>query len=122
MQGGARPLGRRYGASSQAVPELLQTHPVTSARVAEARDRARQPLRRGQGEHDLTGPTGLEVTMRVRRAVLDHDLTARHFPGWVLAELSVDRAVARQLQDDPRVVRHGADPSAGRQGCRLASG
>ena len=35
-------LGRRYGGSSQAVPELLQTHPVTSARVAEARDRARQ--------------------------------------------------------------------------------
>jgi predicted Zn-dependent protease len=34
-------LGRRYG-SSQAVPELLQTHPVTSDRVAEARDRARQ--------------------------------------------------------------------------------
>jgi beta-barrel assembly-enhancing protease len=35
-------LGRRYGGSSQAVPELLQTHPVTSDRVAEARDRARQ--------------------------------------------------------------------------------
>jgi len=34
-------LGRRYG-TSQAVPELLQTHPVTSDRVAEARDRARQ--------------------------------------------------------------------------------
>jgi predicted Zn-dependent protease len=35
-------LGRRYGGSSQYVPELLQTHPVTSDRVAEARDRARQ--------------------------------------------------------------------------------
>ena len=35
-------LGRRYGASSQQVPELLRTHPVTTARVAEARDRARQ--------------------------------------------------------------------------------
>jgi beta-barrel assembly-enhancing protease len=35
-------LGRRYGSSSQYVPELLQTHPVTSDRVAEARDRARQ--------------------------------------------------------------------------------
>lgn len=35
-------LGRRYGASSQYVPELLQTHPVTSQRIAEARDRARQ--------------------------------------------------------------------------------
>jgi predicted Zn-dependent protease len=35
-------LGRRYGGSSQYVPEILQTHPVTSDRVAEARDRARQ--------------------------------------------------------------------------------
>jgi predicted Zn-dependent protease len=35
-------LGRRYGGSSQAVPELLRSHPVTSERVAEARDRARQ--------------------------------------------------------------------------------
>lgn len=35
-------LGRRYGGSSQVVPALLQTHPVTSERVAEARDRARQ--------------------------------------------------------------------------------
>jgi predicted Zn-dependent protease len=35
-------LGRRYGSSSQLVPALLQTHPVTTERVAEARDRARQ--------------------------------------------------------------------------------
>ncbi len=35
-------LARRYGGSSQYVPELLQTHPVTSERIAEARDRARQ--------------------------------------------------------------------------------
>jgi predicted Zn-dependent protease len=35
-------LGRRYGGSSQIVPELLLTHPVTSERTAEARDRARQ--------------------------------------------------------------------------------
>lgn len=35
-------LGRRYGGSSQYVPELLQTHPVSADRVAEARDRARQ--------------------------------------------------------------------------------
>jgi predicted Zn-dependent protease len=35
-------LSRRYGPSSQYVPELLQTHPVTSERIAEARDRARQ--------------------------------------------------------------------------------
>jgi predicted Zn-dependent protease len=34
-------LGRRYG-STQVVPELLLTHPVTSDRVAEARERARQ--------------------------------------------------------------------------------
>jgi predicted Zn-dependent protease len=35
-------LGRRYGSATQYVPELLQTHPVTVERVAEARGRARQ--------------------------------------------------------------------------------
>jgi predicted Zn-dependent protease len=35
-------LARRYGVVSQYVPEMLQTHPVTSERIAEARDRARQ--------------------------------------------------------------------------------
>jgi beta-barrel assembly-enhancing protease len=35
-------LSRRYGGSSPYVPELLRTHPVSSERVAEARDRARQ--------------------------------------------------------------------------------
>jgi len=35
-------LGRRYGGSSQYVPELLLTHPVSADRVAEARERARQ--------------------------------------------------------------------------------
>jgi predicted Zn-dependent protease len=35
-------LSKRYSASAQYVPELLQTHPVSSERVAEARARARQ--------------------------------------------------------------------------------
>src|SRR5690606_28042199 len=35
-------ISRRYGLAGQEVPELLQTHPVTSARIAEARDRARR--------------------------------------------------------------------------------
>jgi predicted Zn-dependent protease len=35
-------LGRRYGSSTQYVPELLLTHPVSADRVAEARERARQ--------------------------------------------------------------------------------
>ena len=35
-------LSRRYGGSSEYVPEILRTHPVSSERVAEARDRARQ--------------------------------------------------------------------------------
>src|SRR5690606_2030027 len=35
-------MGRLYGGSNQYVPALLQTHPVTSERVAEARNRARQ--------------------------------------------------------------------------------
>jgi predicted Zn-dependent protease len=35
-------LARRYGISRQNIPAILQTHPVTSERIAEARDRARQ--------------------------------------------------------------------------------
>jgi predicted Zn-dependent protease len=35
-------LSKRYGGQQQYVPAILQTHPVTSERVAEARARARQ--------------------------------------------------------------------------------
>jgi predicted Zn-dependent protease len=35
-------LSARYGGTRQYVPELLQTHPVTTDRIAEARSRARQ--------------------------------------------------------------------------------
>ena len=35
-------LSRRYGSARLAVPAILQTHPVTTERIADARDRARQ--------------------------------------------------------------------------------
>jgi predicted Zn-dependent protease len=35
-------LSRRYGLASQQIPAILQTHPVTTERVAEARARTRQ--------------------------------------------------------------------------------
>ncbi len=35
-------LQQRYGASERAVPQMLQDHPVTTERIAEARARARQ--------------------------------------------------------------------------------
>jgi len=35
-------IGKRYGAQEQYVPALLQSHPVTTERIAEARARARQ--------------------------------------------------------------------------------
>ncbi len=35
-------LSRRYGGAQQQVPAILQTHPVTTERIADARDRARQ--------------------------------------------------------------------------------
>jgi predicted Zn-dependent protease len=34
-------MQRRYGLASQRIPQILQTHPVTSARIAESRGRAR---------------------------------------------------------------------------------
>jgi predicted Zn-dependent protease len=41
-------LARRYGTTSQIVPEMLQTHPVTTTRIAEARSRARQLAKQAQ--------------------------------------------------------------------------
>ncbi|MEE8542538.1 MAG: M48 family metalloprotease [Gammaproteobacteria bacterium] len=35
-------LSRRYGSAREQLPAILLTHPVTSVRIAEARDRARQ--------------------------------------------------------------------------------
>ena len=35
-------LSRRYGNSRQQIPSILQTHPVSTERIADARDRARQ--------------------------------------------------------------------------------
>lgn len=35
-------LSRRYGSTRQQVPAILQTHPVTTERIADARDRVRQ--------------------------------------------------------------------------------
>ena len=35
-------LSRRYSAARTEIPEMLQTHPVTAVRIAEARDRARR--------------------------------------------------------------------------------
>ena len=35
-------LSRRYGSTAFRVPAILQTHPVTTERIADARDRARQ--------------------------------------------------------------------------------
>jgi len=35
-------IGKRYGAQEQYIPALLQSHPVTTERIAEARARARQ--------------------------------------------------------------------------------
>lgn len=35
-------LSKRYGVARQEIPEMLQTHPVTATRIAEARDRARK--------------------------------------------------------------------------------
>jgi predicted Zn-dependent protease len=43
-------MGRRSGISSGIVPELLQSHPISSNRIAEARERSRQLITRIQPE------------------------------------------------------------------------
>lgn len=55
-------LGRRSGLAGSMVPELLQTHPVTSNRIAESRDRAGQIVRNVQPE----SPAYQYVRERVR--------------------------------------------------------
>lgn len=47
-------LHRRYGMSTVQVPEFLRTHPVTSSRIAEGMNRARQMERPGQIEDSLS--------------------------------------------------------------------
>jgi predicted Zn-dependent protease len=42
MSGFFEKLSRRYGNSVVQIPAILQTHPVTTERIADARDRARQ--------------------------------------------------------------------------------
>ena len=42
MSGFFEKLSKRYGGQQQYVPAILQTHPVTTERVGEARARARQ--------------------------------------------------------------------------------
>ena len=55
-------LGRRSGLGGSMVPEFLQTHPVTSNRIAESRDRAGQITRNVQPE----SPAYQYVRERVR--------------------------------------------------------
>ena len=55
-------LGRRSGLAGSMVPEFLQTHPVTSNRIAESRDRAGQIVRNVQPE----SPAYQYVRERVR--------------------------------------------------------
>jgi beta-barrel assembly-enhancing protease len=59
-------LSRRTSLSSQYVPEMLQTHPVSAGRIAEARSRARQLPR--QTHEDTTGYGLAKARLRVLSA------------------------------------------------------
>jgi len=67
-------LGRRAGLAASRAPEFLMTHPVTTNRIAESRDRATQIVRRVQPE----SPSYQYVRERVRvlGASADVDLRA----------------------------------------------
>jgi predicted Zn-dependent protease len=67
-------LGRRAGLAASRAPEFLMTHPVTTNRIAESRDRATQRVRRVQPE----SPAYPYVRERVRvlGAPADTDLRA----------------------------------------------
>lgn len=61
-------LSKRYGTSSQYVPELLQTHPVSTQRVAEARARARQLPQQNRNRPDSMGYVLAKARIQVRNA------------------------------------------------------
>ncbi|MEZ5487479.1 MAG: M48 family metalloprotease [Steroidobacteraceae bacterium] len=68
-------LGRRSGLAGSMVPEFLQTHPVTSNRIAESRDRAGKIVRHVQPE----SPAYQYVRERVRVLGASPETDLRHY-------------------------------------------
>ena len=67
-------LGRRAGLAASQAPEFLQTHPVTTNRIAESRDRATQIVRNVQPES--AAYQYVRERVRVLGATADADLRA----------------------------------------------
>jgi predicted Zn-dependent protease len=93
-------LSRRYGLASQYVPEMLQTHPVTTGRIAEARARARQLPRVNYKDSEayglakarlavLTAPTPEAALARFEAKADSKDLADRY--GRALSLIGVAR-------------------------------
>ncbi len=64
-------MQRRYGLASQRVPQLLQTHPVTTARIAESRGRARLLPRQDPADSLNYGLTRARLELLSARNVED---------------------------------------------------
>lgn len=125
-------LGRRYGGSSQYVPELLQTHPVSSERVAEARSRARQlpPVQRPDSpNYELVKARLRVLTARTPEAALaefraSDSKSAGNRYGLALASMrmslndNAERIFSELIAENPSVMAY----RVGQAEAMLASG
>jgi predicted Zn-dependent protease len=112
-------LGRRYGSSQEFVPALLQSHPVSAERVAEARGRARQlPAQSHQDSlayglakarlQVLTAPTAQAAMDHFQSAVDSQDPAQRYGLALSLMRLSLadnaERVFRALAADYPHVI------------------
>src|SRR5690606_2414876 len=125
-------LGRRYGGSSQYVPELLQAHPVWSERVAEARSRARQlpPVQRPDSpNYELVKARLRVLTARTPEAALaefraSDSKSAGNRYGLALASMrmslndNAERIFSELIAENPSVMAY----RVGQAEAMLASG
>jgi predicted Zn-dependent protease len=90
-------LGRRSGLTAGLVPELLQSHPISTNRIAEARDRSRQMTVRVRPESDsyafirerirvVSAPADADLRPYYRERASINDLSRGQLYGLALAE------------------------------------
>jgi predicted Zn-dependent protease len=87
-------MGRRAGLQGSQIPELLQSHPVTSARIAESRNRARNyniPLPPDSVSYGLSRE-------RLRLLSLGSDTDARSYYSQYLANVKIQTDATRYGQ------------------------
>ncbi|MBN1240925.1 MAG: M48 family metallopeptidase [Gammaproteobacteria bacterium] len=110
-------LSKRYGVARQNVPEMLQTHPVTASRIAEARSRARQLPRTRVDDSKSYGlaKARLEVLGAASPQAAAAMVRARPDPESEVSRYALALAMSRMLRNDEagRMFRELVDEAPG---------